>query len=106
MTTLEILQIGRDRVARGWVQNTNATDAVGHCVDADDPSAVAWCLIGAIDPPIVSVDWQAYAPYAALWEALEQAFRSGPLSNYNDLPTTTQADIVALFDRAIEEQRK
>ena len=71
------------------------------------PDAVCFCAIGALQ-----LDWYSDQPSV---EALANAVEIVPVgcssltiispftivSYFNDLPTTTQADVLALFDRAI-----
>lgn len=83
---------GRARVARGW------------CKDRLRSEYGDVCAIGALYPGSLS-DRSPELEAAArlLGECL-----GGPVyavSPYNDLPSTTKADILSLYDRAIEKSR-
>lgn len=100
LTPAEVLRRAKALIAEPekWTKGENARDAAGNWVWADSARAVCWCAQGAIN---------AVAPdsLVALCNALGFVNRTaGVMSNIvtlNDAPTTTHADIMALFDRAI-----
>lgn len=96
MSALDMLREGRDRVARGWAQGAYARDRDGRSVYAWTPEACAWCALGALR---VSGDFGA--DYDAARAALEKFTPALAVAPFNDATTTTQADVLALFDRAI-----
>jgi hypothetical protein len=80
---------GRARVARGWCQ--------GRLRDENGGS----CAIGALYSGSLSDrSLETFEAYCLLNDCL-----GGQVSAYNDLPSTTQADILSLYDRAIEKSR-
>ena len=97
MSALDMLREGRERVARGWTQGTYARDRDGRKAYAWAPEACAWCALGAM-----RVSGHFGAEYDAA-RALLERFTPAALavSSFNDASTTTQADVLALYDRAI-----
>ena len=72
----------------------------------------AYCVLGAIHESLWADDYtpERYAAIktpaiASLYMAIPKDFMGG-LPEYNDARRTTHADILALFDRAIELARK
>lgn len=76
------LREGRARIERGWCQG-----------QAHDPYANAYCLIGSISRPRSEV--VQYLIRAA-------GIRAWSLVMWNDTPGRTQAEVLALYDRATE----
>ena len=98
MTNKEILTKARGLIEKGWTKNTFARNPNGNPVFAKDPSACKWCASGAI--------WAVTGPEdnhrrRELWELLDSLVDSDLAPTYNDAPTTTQADILTLYDKAI-----
>jgi hypothetical protein len=93
-TPADLLRAARDRVAQGWCQRAYAMDPAGHNCGERDPSAVSWCLVGAL--------WASHADGDVL-DALN--FLRGAcglaLSAWNDVPGRTQADVLAAIDLAL-----
>ena len=90
--TVQRLLDGRERVARGWCQKLSTGNP-------NDGSPTQYCALAAVSNEVY--------PYSVnedivllLQRSLPKGFRS--VMVYNDLPTTTQKDIIALYDRAIE----
>lgn len=85
LTTLEILKRGRERVAAGWCQRAMGGAERG-----------AYCLVGSF----LDAD---ELPFGRCLKAVSLELPEGfqdPLK-WNDAPGRTQAEVVALFDRAI-----
>lgn len=104
MTPLESqLRAGRERIANGWTQGKSARTADGTSVSPESDIAASFCAMGALGA------WyprDASAALAALAGALPRqggAPAVTRLARFNDDPGTTQADVLALYDRAIEE---
>lgn len=101
-TAVQILTEARTLITPpgAWTQGLFARNVGGQLVDFMDPDAVCWCAAGArrrADEGCASVgDGQALA---YLNMATPVGFAG--LVGFNDDPKTTQADVVALFDRAI-----
>lgn len=81
-TTKQILTEARELVSKGWVQGEYERDG-------------CYCLVGAINE--VRGDSHGYA------EAIGTMFKliGNSLSDWNDMPERTQAEVVAAFDKAI-----
>lgn len=98
MTDMEVLTAARTLVAKGWTRAAEARTADGSWCDAFASNATQFCVFGALQRVCGRVDnrlcayLRQFLPNEFLW-----------LSDYNDAPTTTQADVLALFDRAIQE---
>ncbi len=89
-TTLEILKAGLERIKRGWCKGSMARTAEGIPVSPRHPNACMWCAVGAIN---------GTGNYG--FDALLDAAGVDSIVGLNDQPTTTQADIIALYERAI-----
>lgn len=76
-----------------WTKGSMGRTASGACVVASHRDACRWCAIGAVIRVDGSVGYRA-------WDALDAASGSAaPM--FNDAPSTTHADVMNLFDRAI-----
>lgn len=78
-----------------WTKGTLARDSIGISVLVRSDDAVCFCVLGALGraatetgPHVWAIRDSLPAPYLAV-------------SKFNDDPTTTHADVMALFDRAI-----
>lgn len=98
-----VLQLHRARelVRRGWTQGVFARDVQDGGVEPTAKGAVSYCAGGAICSvvghygPCSPLEYLAAAlptPCMPIYESL---------AIYNDASTTTQADILACYDRAI-----
>src|SRR5947208_11587494 len=81
---LHLLRCGRARIERGWCQS--------HLDRRDSATglAIAWCARGAVSDDETAV--------TALWKVLGDYSHDSPrnaVARYNDLLSTTQADILA-----------
>lgn len=83
-----------------WTKKEEARDSDGNSVGATSDYATCWCSLGAVER--VCGGWNARYVAAELALADVLPKHSGAVVwEYNDAPTTTHADILALFDRAI-----
>lgn len=94
MTTLDLLIAGRERIRKGWVKGYYAIDASGKNTGAGSARAVAWCPYGA-----VFLDVEAVKALHAVMPKYDTLVR------WADSPKRTHAEIIDLFDRAIERIR-
>jgi len=93
---VELLRAGRERIARGLAAGAYARDGEGREVFSWSPEACSWCSHGSLRfAPNFSDD-----TYKAAVEALE-AQTPGRLGLVRYSDEATQADVLALFDRAI-----
>jgi hypothetical protein len=84
------------RARKRWAKGYFAFTARGRKCKATSPRAVCWCAWGALQA--VS---QGDGESRALWVLENQLVARMAMSAYNDAPTTTHADILALYDCAI-----
>lgn len=93
-TAKEGLMAARALIARGWTQHAAARTANGETLSPEQcasETAVCWCTFGAL---------RAVGSMEA-----DKALRTiigGPLTEWNDDPDRTQAQVLAAFDKAIE----
>lgn len=100
---MNVLVEGRGRVEKGWTKGAYARDATGVSVNERSPKAVAWCASGAIRS-VIRND-VAHAARLALESVVDYQGSWAPLVGFNDDEATTQADVLALYDRAIRSAR-
>ena len=100
-STLDILIEARAYVEKGWTQGAWARNRKGTPVNEDSTRAVCWCALGAL--------WKAdgIGSYGlnALVKASGGEVHPTTISGWNDNPDRTQAEVLALFDKAIEAER-
>jgi hypothetical protein len=96
MTTLEQLQTARQLIANGWTKNQSARTADCRPTSPWNKNAVSFCALGAL----VNVG----AGSDLLTKVLDPDGygRIKVITDFNDHPNTTQDDVLALYDRAIE----
>ena len=96
MTPLEILKAARALITdpQHWTQGMNARDLAGGWVQFNDPTAVAWCGLGALSAACEQWDEIAYEHLLAQCQE-----DGGGVCNIND--TFGHAYILAAYDRAI-----
>lgn len=86
-------------IASGWCCGAEARNSSGAAVEADDPSATAWSLRGALavvaERPEVEVD----ALRDALW-GISGVIPDAELDGWNDAAGRTQADTLQMLARA------
>jgi hypothetical protein len=98
MTALELLTAARARIKKGWCQETYARDANGASISVRDPSAVSFCLYGAL----LSLESPDHIFVEA--DAIIRSLGGG--TGWNDAKGRTQEDVLRVYDRAIEIARK
>lgn len=108
MTALEILRAARAKVEQGWTQGARAATDGREEVSPLSPFATCFCSLGAIDAVCrldfaFMVDEYARNAYAQLRRAAcgDEGTWPGGLSNWNDTPGRTKAEVLDAFDRAI-----
>lgn len=100
MTIVNILKAAREKIAdpRKWTKKYLYSPP-----GADVYNAKCWCPIGAIYS-VTNVNGDFGLAAISALENFVPGCRV--LSDYNDNPRTTHADIIALFDRAIVAEEK
>lgn len=110
MTNAEVRDLlirARARIERGWTQGAMARDGNADfiIVPTTAPEATCWCIAGALLADATLGTANCGAAYTALLDAhksLNGDKQNSTLSIWNDAPERTQADVLALFDKAIE----
>ena len=88
----------------GWSQEMSARDARDRQCKFDSPRACKWCATASIH----RAAWEANteAPWLCFHLVSRAAVQGRPIipsiAEWNDRPTTTQADVVTAFRDAIE----
>ncbi len=90
---LGTLRVGRERIVRGWCQETLAEDVNGEGCDELSAEAVSWCAMGAVC--VLDLDTRSYA-----LDELNLGVDTD-IAGWNDHPDRTQAEVLDLFDRTI-----
>ena len=90
---------------RGWCQGVYARDSRGHEVAPSDPSATSWCLRGAIVKAYGETT-DASVNYRMMLLDLCDDFKRCSITTWNDTPSRTKAEVVALAKRADEEYNR
>lgn len=102
MTDDEVLRKAREFLVRGWCQGARARNANGEAVDPLHKSAVAWCIMGALDVALGKTQGPRDSDHLLL--LLKDASgldHSRPMSFYNDRKGTTLEWVLGLYDRAL-----
>ncbi len=96
-TTLDCLRAARDLVQKGWCQGALARNQLGEAVQEFSDEAIEVCTMGAIlragrgNPHAIAAGWNVVGRVV------------GPkMGEWNDREHRTQAQVIGLFDRAIE----
>lgn len=102
--TAEILRKARSLVAKGWCQGHYACDQDGDFCDSNSPDAASWCAQGALHRAGMALGDKRAPSLAAQNFLYEAVGRHVP--DFNDAASTTHADVLDAFDRAIAAAEK
>jgi hypothetical protein len=98
------LQDARELVAESWCHGADARDGNGFEVDPWDEEAASWSLLGSL---VAVLEREAslagelpLAELGAALYALADLIETDSLVDWNDYPWQTQANVVAVLDRA------
>lgn len=97
MTPLEVLRAARAKIEQGWTQHAPGRDANGDPVDIK--RATCWCAIGAC----YAASPLEQLPADEAVAMLSSVVPNGLISIFNDAPGRTQAEVLEVFDRAVEK---
>lgn len=100
--TIEALRAARAYVAKGWSPTSWALNAAGEWSSPDGPGAVRWNPGGAFIAAAANRKAGADACLDAS-SALQRLVPDGYVDLWNRAPGRTQAEVLALFDRAIAQ---
>ena len=89
----------RALIEKGWTQGYLAANPKGKQVPPEDPEACAFCMIGAM----VRASHDSEVSLNELRRAKTQLHGFGSLADFNDTTGRTKAEILEVFDRAIEQ---
>ncbi|WP_419167286.1 DUF6197 family protein [Candidatus Palauibacter sp.] len=92
MKASRILRRASALVRRGWIQGDVAADADWCTCDPEDPAAVRWCAVGALQ---AANDTRPY-PGNVLLEMLLEA-HVGDAGKWNDTEGRTAAEVAAVM---------
>lgn len=105
MNLTELLISARGYVERGWTQDVGARNALGAECDPCDARAASWCTAGAVYAAGGGVTSLVFLARELMGLGMMEVERDS-LSNWNDDPARTKAEVLALFDRAIERSKE
>lgn len=100
-TELEHLKRIRELLATGWAQRVMARDKNGGNTEYMDSDAASFCVLGAIWRARGDLELEPKQLIPTLWRVTAQMGITS-ISKWNDDPIRTQAEVLALVDRAIE----
>ena len=102
--TLETLRRARWLIEEPdrWTKGEAARDGAGRAVPHDSPSAVCWCVDGALALAGASVDPMNPACYVAAISHLRDVVGTN-VAGWNDHRELTHAQMLSAIDRAIGE---
>jgi hypothetical protein len=106
MNTLEQLIAARKLVAKNWTQGESARNVNGVATDAFGDDAVSFCALGALRAKAgIPFNYEAVEALAAATPGIPLLIKSPEttITRFNDEADTIQADVLALYDRAIQE---
>lgn len=87
-------------LTQGWCQHDYAQTAEGDWTLSDSPTAVRWSLAGALNESLRELQLSIH--YSQVMQVLREQLpppHRDP-EDWQDLPTTTLADVLALVERA------
>lgn len=102
-TLLADLQALRALLAQGWCQDAPARDIFGHAVSPRSRDACSWCLaegIWRITPVLNHRKDRVRSIQDAIGAEIKR-----PTVAWNDDPKRTQAEVLAMLDRAIAKEQ-
>jgi len=103
-------------VKKGWTQRSMARDKAGHMISTRDSGAAAFCSLGAIHKATLNFGldpWRAYRVSGQGIGTAERAERAieafitseSSIADWNDSGFRTKAEVLSVFDKAIEAQK-
>jgi len=108
LDVFDILREARRLIEAGWCQGARARDEAGHAIDPGSPEAVRFDPLGAIERAVLNLfggesRYLAQNFYKGFY-ALAGGFQTlAALNAWNSAGARRRADLLALFDHAIEK---
>ncbi len=108
MTNLEILKGAKALIdtSEKWTKGTNARNAAGNPVDAEDSGATCRCALGAIKATTRTDYFEVLDLLVELVPTAQRSSGSWTLTLFNDHKNTTHKMVMDLFDVAIKAETK
>ena len=113
-TTIEGLEITRNIIEEGWIQNFSAVNEYGEGVEAESEEAVAWCVTGAMRKatalsPELDIIKMAIAVSATIPEWMHdkqigesiETYYDDIIEYYNDFHIQNQEEAISFIDDAL-----
>jgi len=100
MNGTELLHEAGALVDFGWCQGATARSAQGVPVDVCSEQAATWSLLGALQAAAFRQESAAVSDIRDAMEAIAELIEDPSLSNWNDAPDRTQADVRLMLEHA------
>jgi predicted aconitase len=84
-----------------WTREFQARDIEGRCIAWNEPEAVCFCLMGAINRASRDIDPDDITPAYDAMNVLDSVIDAA-IPTFNDRPTTTHEDVLKALDAAIK----
>ena len=105
MKSNDISKEMRDKISKGWCQNTNAQDDLGLTVSVSSPRASSYCLAGALSSSLGKYcdRYYDFSTEDLIYKKLHEKINTSVIK-WNDDPKRTKKQVLALLDSVIEEE--
>ena len=97
---IDLLEIGRLLIKKGWCQNALSLDSQGQSVHPSSISASKWCVLGAIASQMSDDNVEEKVIHLLNSNIPDNTFS---IQDFNDLTSTSKTDVLGLFDKAIRK---
>ena len=105
LTLLEALESVKEtlRTPDAWTREEYAIDGAGCVVEADDPTATSFCLMGAV----LRAENELGHPFAEMTKAIQSAINDlfteySSIATFNDAGEIEHSDVIRVLDQAID----
>lgn len=89
-----------------WHKGSYACNSDGEARLSSEDDAVRFCVLGAMDKAAGIDDNEDSMPRSKAVNLLIDYIGDNHVASFNDSPSTTHADVMAMFDNAIARARK
>ena len=101
----EVLEDAISLLKRGWTQHTMARDKNELPVPLTNRDACQWCLVGALAKAGGAADYKTDDQHRSILNQLRAMTGEDYVSTWNDIEFRTQADVLALLNKALEQEK-